>query len=290
MTTATVKPEVGWSLRVLDRKSRPKEQDCQNCDKGHKGQCPCGWCGEYGHISAECPAKYYSQSMRDRFPKRKRAKKQKILEYTCRQCGDRHPFNRYCPYAIEPPIIPGECRSCATLTNVHDDGCKMVAIKDRIGLCAFCGKISHSYTECPERYPNRVPKRVMEITMTTRESARAMAQDRTAPRPPAYYGVCSFCGSVGQGHEECPGLKEAIQEQAAQLAQLQIARYESARIAPPRERDERGLGAEGYQRGPQGKGTASWMDRRPGPGGGGDDDPTSDEGSTSGYSEDRGRT
>ena len=268
----------------------PEEQDCWNCDKGHKGQCPCGWCGEYGHKSAECPAKFYSQSMRDRFSKRKRAKKQKILEYTCRRCGDRHPFNRYCPYAIEPPIIPGECRSCATLTNVHDDGFEMVAIKDRIGLCAFCGKISHSYTECPERYPNRALKRVMERTRTARESARATAQDRTAPRPPVYYGVCSFCGSAGHGHEECPGLKEAIQEQAAQLAQLQIVRYESARIAPPRERDERGPGAEGHQLGPQGKGTASWMGRGLGPGGGGDDDPTGDEGSTSGYSEDRGRT
>ena len=128
----------------------------------------------------------------------------------------------------------------------------------------------------------------MERTTTARESAQAPAQDRTAPRPPAYYGVCSFCGSAGHGHEECPGLKEAIQEQAAQLAQLQIARYESARIAPPRERDERGLGAEGHQPGPQKKGTASWMGMSSGPGGGGDDDPTGDEGSTSGYSEDRG--
>ena len=194
--------------------------------------------------------------MKDRFPKRKRTKKQKILEYTCRRCGDRHPFNRYCPYAIEPPIILGECRSCTTLTNVHDDGCEMVAMKDRIGLCAFCGEKSHLYAKCPERYPNRAPKRVMERTTTARESERATVQDRTAPRPPVYYGVCSFCGSAGHGHEECPGLKEAIQEQAAQLAQLQIARYESARIAPPREEHEGGLRAESHQRGPQGKETA----------------------------------
>ena len=225
--------------------------------------------------------------MRNRFPKRKKTKKPKILEYTCSRCGDRHPFNRYSHYAIEPPIIPGECRSCVTLTNVHDDRCEMVAIKDRIGLCAFCGEISHSYAECPERYPNRAPKRVMERTTAARESARATTQDRTASRPPVYYGICSFCGSAGHGHEECPGLKEAIRGQASQLAQLQIARYESARTAPPRERDEKGPGTEGYQRGPQEKGTASWMGERPGPRGGGDNDPTGDEGSASGYSEDR---
>ena len=222
----------------------PEEQSCRSYDKGHKGQCPCGWCGEYGHISAECPARYYSQSMSDRFPKRKRGKKQKILEYTCHRYRERHPFNRYCPYAIDPPIIPGECRSCATLTNVHDDGCEMVAIKDRIGLCAFCGEISHPYAECPERYPNRAPKRVMGRATTARESARTPAQDRTVPRPPAYYGVCSFCGSAGHRHEECPGLKEAIQEQATQLARLQIARYESARIVPPREREMIGTRAQ----------------------------------------------
>ena len=171
-TTATVRREVGQSPRVLSQKFPLLEQDCRNCDKGHKGQCPCGWCGEYGHISSECPAKYYSQSMRNRFPKKKKTRKQRILEYTCRRCGDRHPFNRYCPYAVEPPIIPGECRSCATLTNVHDDECELVAIKDRIGLCTFCGDITHTYAECPERYPNRTPKRVMERGVPVREPTR----------------------------------------------------------------------------------------------------------------------
>ena len=268
----------------------PEEQECRSCDKGHKGQCPCGWCGEYGHISAECPAKYYSQSMRDRFPKRKRARKPKILEYTCRRCGDRHPFNRYCPYAMEPPIIPGECRSCATLTNVHDDACEVVAVKDRIGLCAFCGEISHLYAECPERYPNRAPKRVMERTTTTRESDRTTAPGGADPKPPVYYGVCSFCGSAGHGHEECPGLKKAIQEQAAQLAQLQIARYESARIAPPKGEYEKGLRTESHTPGHQAKGLTPLVGGSHAPGGGGDDDPSDDESSTSDYSEDKGRS
>ena len=91
----------------------------------------------------------------------KKRRKLKILEYTCRRCGERHPFNRYCPYTIEPPIVPGECRSCTTLTNHHDKECELVAIKDQIGLCAFCGDISHLYADCQDRYPNRGPKRIL---------------------------------------------------------------------------------------------------------------------------------
>ena len=265
----------------------PEGQNCRNCDKGHKGQCPCGWCGEYGHISVECPAKYNSQSMRDRFPKKKKAKRQKVMEYTCRRCGDKHPFNRYCPHAVGPSIVPGECRSCATLTNVHEDWCEMVAIKDRIGLCAFCGDVSHAYTKCPERYPNRAPKRVMGRTIADHESARAMIRDRAAPGPPVYYGVCSFCGSAGHGHEECPRLKEAIQEQAAQLVQLQIARYEAARVTTPKEAGEQVTGTGGRPPYPQGKGTASGRGGGLSPGGGDDSDPDEEEGSSSRYSEGR---
>ena len=90
-------------LRLLSREVQPQ---CQNCDKGHPGQCPCGWCGEKGHISTDCPTKYYSQSMKECFPKRKRAKRVNIMEYTCTRCGEKHPFNRYCPYAIDPPNCP----------------------------------------------------------------------------------------------------------------------------------------------------------------------------------------
>ena len=192
--------------------------------------------------------------MRDRFPKKKKARRQKIVEYTCRRCGDKHPFNRYCPHAIGPPIVPGECRSCATLTNVHDDWCEMVAIKDRIGLCTFCGDVSHAYAECPERYPNRAPKRVMGRTVPDREPARTTTRDRTALAPPVYYGVCSFCGSAGHGHEECPRLKEAVQEQATQLAQLQIARYEAARVSTPKEAGKQFSGTGGRPPYPEGKG------------------------------------
>ena len=99
--------------------------------------------------------------MKERFPKMEKRRKSKILEYTCRRCGEQHPFNWYCPYAVKPPIVPGECRSCATLANHHDEECELVTIKDRIGLCAFCGDISNLYADCPDRYPNRGPKRVL---------------------------------------------------------------------------------------------------------------------------------
>ena len=265
-------------------------QNSGNGNKRHEGQGPCGWCDEYGHISSECTAKYYSQSMRAKFPKRRKAKKPKLLEYTCRRCGDRHPFNRYCPYAVEPPIIPGECRSCATLTNVHDDDCELVAIKDRIGLCAFCGDITHTYAECPERYSNKSPKRVMERTATTRGPTRAATSDRTAPGPPVYYGVCSFCGSAGHGHEECPGLKEAVREQAAQLAQIQIARYEAAKAAPAGDGDNKSPRTEDSPQNPQKEGArpGGGGDSSPGGGDGGDSD--GEEGSISGYSDDRRRS
>ena len=105
-------------------------QPGQNDDRGNRSQGPCGWCEKRGHISLECPAKFYSQSMKESFPKVKKRRKSKIMEYTCIRYGEQHPFNRYCPYAVEPPIVPGECRSYATLTNHHDEECELVAIKD----------------------------------------------------------------------------------------------------------------------------------------------------------------
>ena len=35
-------------------------------DQGNLSRGPCGWCKQEGHISSECPAKFYSQSMRER--------------------------------------------------------------------------------------------------------------------------------------------------------------------------------------------------------------------------------
>ena len=121
-------------------------------------------------------------------------------------------------------MVPGECRSCTTLTNQHDDECELVAIKDRIGLCAFCGDVSHLYADCPDRYPNRGPKRVLPRRGGTDHHASPSAR-RDPPAPPPYYGVCSFCGSADHRHELCPKLKEAVREQAEQIARIQMARY-----------------------------------------------------------------
>ena len=142
--------------------------------------------------------------------------------------GEQHPFNRYCPYAVKPPIVPGECRSCATLTNHHDEECELVAIKDRIGLCAFCGDISHLYADCPDRYPNRGPKKVLPRKEGP-GSAASHLTGRDSSEPPTYYGVCSFCGLVGHGHELCPELKRTVREQADQIARIQMVRYEEVR-------------------------------------------------------------
>ena len=158
----------------------------------------------------------------------KKRRKSKILEYTCRRCGEQHPFNRYCQYATEPPIVPGECRSCATLTNHHDEECELVAIKDRIGLCAFCGDISHLYADCPDRYPNRGPKRVLPRKEGP-DCITSPLTGRDPPVPPQYYGVCSFCGSARHGHELCLKLKEAMREQAEPIARIQMVRYEEVR-------------------------------------------------------------
>ena len=197
-------------------------------NQGSLGEGSCGWCEKKGHISLECPAKFYSQSMKERFPKGEKRRKSKILEYTCRRCGEQHPFNRYCPYAVKPPIVPGECRSCATLRNHHDEECELVAIKDRISLCAFCGDISHLYADCPNQYPNKGPKKILPHNEGP-GSAASHSTRRDSPEPPTYYGVCSFCGLVGHGHKLCPELKRTVREQADQIARIQMARYEEVR-------------------------------------------------------------
>ena len=86
----------------------------------------------------------------------------------------------------------------------------------------------HLYADCPDQYPNRGPKRILPHKEGPDHLISATT-GRDPPAPPPYYGVCSFCGSVGHGHELCPKLKEAVREQAEQIARMQMARYEEAR-------------------------------------------------------------
>ena len=84
------------------------------------------------------------------------------------------------------------------------------------------------YADCLDRYPNRGPKRILPCKEGP-DRTISPATGRDPPAPPPYYGVCSFCGSAGHGHELCPKLKRAMREQAEQIARIQMARYEEVR-------------------------------------------------------------
>ena len=77
--------------------------------------------------------------------------------------------------------------------------------------------ISHLYADCSDQYPNRGPKRILPRKEGPDRIVSPSIR-RDPPAPPPYYGVCSFCGSAGHGHELCPKLKEAMREQAEQIA------------------------------------------------------------------------
>ena len=124
---------------------------CPNCDIPHPGICPCAWCDRPGHIAQDCMAHFADDSMQARFPKKERIKRIPIKHYECRHCGGSHPFNIYCPNVRDPPVIPGECKSCGTTTREHANDCQYVAIKDNIGLCTYCQAQDHRYAACPRR-------------------------------------------------------------------------------------------------------------------------------------------
>ena len=123
---------------------------CPNCDVPHPGICPCAWCDRPGHIAQDCMAHFADDSMRARFPKKEKIKRTPVKHYECRRCGESHPFNIYCPNVRDPPVIPGECRSCGTTTREHANDCQYVAIKDNIGLCTYCQAQDHQYAACPQ--------------------------------------------------------------------------------------------------------------------------------------------
>ena len=137
-------------VRQSPAKGRGSGGQCPNCNIPHPGICPCAWCDRPGHIAQDCMAHFADDSMWARFPKKEKMKKTPIKYYECCHCGGSHPFNIYCPNVRDPPVIPGECRSCGTTTREHANDCQYVAIKDNIGLCTYCQAQDHRYADCPQ--------------------------------------------------------------------------------------------------------------------------------------------
>ena len=138
-------------VRQSPAKGRGSRGQCPNCNIPHPGLCPCAWCDRPGHIAQDCMAHFADDSMRARFPKKENMKRTPIKHYECHGCGESHPFNLYCPNVRDPPVIPGECRSCGTTTCEHANDCQYVAIKDNIGLCTYCQAQDHRYAACSQR-------------------------------------------------------------------------------------------------------------------------------------------
>ena len=137
-------------VRQSPAKGRGSAGQCPNCNIPHPGICPCAWCDRPGHIAQDCMAHFADDSMRARFPKKEKIKRTPVKHYECHRCGGSHPFNIYCPNVRDPPVIPGECRSCGTTTREHANDCQYVAIKDNIGLCTYCQAQDHRYAACPQ--------------------------------------------------------------------------------------------------------------------------------------------
>ena len=206
----------------------------------------CGWCQQYGHISANCRAKYYDESMTARFPPKEKKVRKPLRQYDCRRCGQKHPFNVYCPYITHPPAIPGECKSCGAVTNVHDEDCQYVEVKDEIGICSYCGNLDHTYAQCPQREEQReVLRREREknkknkkkgkgkvkiisgILTRQRDSGTATPTETSDPSPTNQPGplVCSFCGNRTHRYTECPVLHQYTRQQANELAAARARGY-----------------------------------------------------------------
>ena len=233
----------------LQTSNGPRGRDgdqCPNCDIPHPGVCPCGWCTEKGHISQDCLAKHWSQSMRNRFRQETSPKRPSIRTYECRKCRERHPFNRYCPYASCGEITPGECKACGAVTNVHAEGCQYVAVKDEIGLCSYCGRPDHTYHTCPEREQDREVAERNRKNQFRRGKEKGKArivsgiltrvkEEERSPRGGAdrsplidFEGQprCSCCGSYDHEYTECLLLQQYIREQADELARRRLEENE----------------------------------------------------------------
>ena len=181
----------------------------------------------WGHISADCVAKYYDDSMNARFPPKGRRIQRPFRQYDCRRCGQKHPFNVYCPFITRPPVVPGECKSCGAVTNVHAEDCQYVKVKDEIGICSFCGQLDHTYVQCPEREEQReIARRERDKNKKNKRKGKPKVRivsgiltrqrdsDTTSPAetldPPKVNlpggPVCSFCGNNTHDYRGWPSV------------------------------------------------------------------------------------
>ena len=213
----------------------------------------CGWCQQFGHISADCLAKHYDTSMNVRFPPKGRKPPKPLRHNDCRRCGQRHPFNVYCPFVTQPPVVPGECKSCGAVTNVHDDDCQYVEVKDEIGICSFCGQLDHTYAQCPEREEQReIAQKARETNKMHKEKGKTKIKivsgiltrqkdsDKVTPsetfNPPLINPLvdlaCSFCGNSTHRHAKCPVLHQYIRQQANELAAARASGYYPTPVVP----------------------------------------------------------
>ena len=135
----------------------PPYKRCRNCDLVHTGTCPCGWCNQLGHVAEQCTARYDSEEMRERFPKRQKQRKVPLAQYQCWKCSQYYSFKEYCPNITYPQLKLGECKACGQTGGQHANGCDYDAIRRRLLLCSFCGKAGHIHQDCQvkQRVRNR---------------------------------------------------------------------------------------------------------------------------------------
>ena len=159
----------------------------------------------------------------------------------------------YCPFVTQPPVVPGECKSCGAVTNVHDDDCQYVEVKDEIGICSFCGQLDHTYAQCPEREEQReIAQKEREKDKMDKEKGKAKMKivsgiltrqkdsDKGTPSEtfnlpftkPLVELACSFCGNNTHGHAECPVLHQYIRQQANELAAARASGHYPTPVTP----------------------------------------------------------
>ena len=132
----------------------------------------------------------------------------------------------------DPPVVPGECRSCGTTTKEHANDCQYIAIKDNIGLCTYCGAQDHRYAACPQRI---VDHRVTHIERSKNKKNRKKGrvkilagvvtreQDSDSTLPP----------EEGGRKEEIPSPSQ--QEGMVRFLSLQLEIGEGRIMTPPHE-------------------------------------------------------